>query len=51
MLECFADTIVITETVLWLKKDVVFFDLSVNTVVGIDLRLCNVLQAAHCLLN
>ena len=51
MLECFADTVVITETVLWLKRDIVFFELSVNTVVGIDLRLCNVLLAADYLLN
>ena len=51
MLECFADTVVITETVLWLKRDTVFFELSVNTDVAIDLRLCNVLLAAGCLLN
>ena len=51
MLECFADTVVLTETVLWLKRDIVFFELSVNTVVAIDLRLCNVLLAADCLLN
>lgn len=51
MLECFADTVVITETVLWLKRDIVFFELSVNTDVAIDLRLCNVLLAAGCLLN